>query len=509
MKIRLYLCLLLLLFSSTLLAQKQANNWIFGSKAGLTWNILQTFEAKRLDNQATINLKRIPTAIPINKFENSNYMEARSSSFALSDKYGNLQLYSDGTSYWGKTFRTFYNGSFGISSTQGGLLMPIKPSSNYQTEFIAIIPGSGYSGIDYMKIGFSYFYPNGTISVTRRALGQNNGYMGEVATIALKPNKKDMWVIAPRMYQNKPQLCAWLLNESGDNQIFYTPVISEMVTLPTSFPSGISSLHTGFIRLSPDSQHFVWGTNNGYTILGNFDIETGQASHVKYINVNGYGVEFSRSGNYVYISVSNGEVRVYETTTLLSASDPNTIVPIYTYNSGTRYATALQLAPDGRIYQPIYNTRSLIVVNKPELVETDPEVYILENILPDGGKVYSGLCNFSGSWFGSEIEGVEECCAGGEEIYSYSYAGGLGTDNIAYTMWDFGDNKGKVQVDVSTSSLSGIVNCPYVYEKPGTYTIKVYSYTSQGQLLNETMEYSVIVNLCVVKVNPHLRINVK
>lgn len=489
-------------------AQKQANNWIFGTKAGLTWNTLQIFEAKRLDDLTAVTLQRIPTAIHTSKFGNTNYMQAYNSSFALSDKDGNLQFYSDGAYAWNKSFIMFYNSGYGMSTTQGGVLMPIKPSSNYLSEFIAIIPGSGSnSGIDYMKFGYNYFSPGGAVSVARQkfANGIQNIGIGEVATIALKPNKKDMWVIAPRVYQNKPQLYAWLLNESGVNQNFFAPVVSEMVTLPTAFPSGY--LQTGFIKLSPDSRHFIWGTKYGYTVLGKFDIETGEASDVKYINVNGYGVEFSRSGRYVYISALDGQVNVYETDELLSASDPTTVAPVYTYNGGT-VGTALQLAPDGRIYQPINNTRSLIVVDKPEEAATDPKVCILEDILSDGGKVYLGLCNFSGSWFSSEIEGVEKCCAGGEEVYSYNYASGLGADNIAYTEWDFGDNN-IVQVNISTTSLTGIVTCPHVYDKPGTYSIKVQSYTSLGQLLGESMEHTVTVNPCVIRVNPHIRVKLK
>lgn len=506
----------LVFFTTPIIAQKQANNWVFGYGASLTWNKVQNYDAKRLDNGETIALKRIPTPIkndPIS--QGASQFISNGTSFALSDKDGNLRLYSDSRSLWNKFYekRTDLQGSY-LGTPQGGTLIPLGVSL---TDYIAVVPINSSTGVYVYKISEL----NGTINVTGSPINLATSVplgrsIAQTAAVVLKANKKDMWVIAPNLNNSSPAIFAITLNSSGNltGQNIQSPLLNVPITFNIN-----SMAASGQMKLSPDSRHILWamgdGDGNGKNssiMLAKFDINTGEVSNIKYKYSTARAIEFSPNGKYVYI-VEGNRTFIYDSNTLLYADDPNTVSPVYSYTIPTINATCfLQMAPDGRIYQAVASTisnksRNLIVINKPNHADSDPEVCILEDILAPGTYTSGGLCNFSGSWFSSDIDGDEEACANAENLYSYTYLLGATSEKIAYTIWEFSDGSPNQRIDVESSgqAAEGTVSCPHTFSKSGVYTIRVSSYTSSNVLISKTMDFTVLVNSCVVKVNPHIR----
>lgn len=512
-----------ILAGNVLYAQKQANNWVFGYNVILTWNTLQDFNAKRLDNGAVVTLKRIPTALPNLKMGSStNYFISNGTSFALSDKDGKIQIFSDAKDVWSSNFsKSLSLPNMYLGTPSGGTLMPIAGSS---TDYIAVVPVNGSTGVNVFKLRIDPAWGNISIIGSPVNLKQYiTSYVlyndvSQAAAMILKPDKKSMWVVVPGMPQgNKPSLYSVTLNAAGNTE--GAPIQNALPTSPASFPNmNIStSFATGQIKISPDSKYILWGMGIGYVLLGEFNIETGEVFSVKYFSSSATGIEFSRNGKFLYL-VSGRNTSVYSAAELLSAANPNSVSPVYTYTVPAlqNYTCYLQLAPDGRIYQTVASAggniaaRNMLVINQPDKADIDPEVYLLENILLEGTYTSGGLCNFSGSWFSNDIDGPNEVCALAQETYSYTYASGTTTDPVAYTIWNFGDGTPAKRVDISgPSSGSGVVTCSHIYTSPKTYAITVTSYTSANTILSTTMEHSVTANLCVAKVNPHIRITAK
>ena len=93
----------LIIFCNAASAQKQANNWYFGDKAGITFN------------------QGDPVALT------DSEMWSLEGCSTISDRDGNLMFYSNGMEVWDRTHNVMPNGSGllgDISTTQSGIIVP-------------------------------------------------------------------------------------------------------------------------------------------------------------------------------------------------------------------------------------------------------------------------------------------------------------------------------------------------------------------------------------------------
>ena len=106
-------------------------------------------------------------------------------------------------------------------------------------------------------------------------------------------------------------------------------------------------------------------TENGGVWLYDFDRFTGEVSNNQKLvdGINSYGVEFSTDVSKAYASITQNENFELLQWNLESPDIPNSVTEI----QGTtgRAATALQLAPDGKIYTPRLGSSTLSVINNP------------------------------------------------------------------------------------------------------------------------------------------------
>lgn len=462
-------------------AQRETYNWTFGNKVGLTWNTTRDFSATTISGSETKILTGLPTSF-------DSPLEATQGCFTLSDRKGKLLLFSNGRDLYNAN-KTKMNPDAdmvgNIDNAQSGILFtyPGKPG-----KYVTVTTGIWSRDI----LGYTVIDMNGNDGLGQVESINNSfpaGRMGKVGgsiTATRHANGVDYWVIAPG--KGTPSyLNIWRFTPDGINAPDY-------VQLPVSVSDGEKA--TGHIKFSPDGKHFVWATfNDSKLFFGNFDNSTGKFSNIKYITGTAggsefYGVEFSRSGKYMYVSktesgiVSSYLLYAFDFDALMKSANPQDYyknqMKRITFPKAGGMPAGLQLGPDGRLYIARHpNTTSpasLYVIENPEQFN-NLKIYNLNNFLT--GSSFMGLPSFAASWFEFKIDGETEFCLDNvEREYTLTISRGVGSEQLAYTQWDFGDNTTQVRDNNVTDG--DIQSHMHAYSAAGDYTITVTSYDASG-----------------------------
>lgn len=495
---------LLWLPGQALLAQKEANNWFFGFNAGITWNTTRTVSVTRVDGSgrpSPVSLEGLPTGLSGGKIHHYE------GCFTISDGEGNLLLYSNGMTIWNRNHGVMVTGLNGHnSSAQSGIAMP---NPGHPGQYMAVSLGEFLANnLSYTMVDMSLNDGLGGVANDLNGVAIKNilfkgaqGKTGETVSSIAHANGKDFWVVAPgrgaTTYFN-----AWLVTRDG---VADAPVV-------TTSPVPINTSQTcGYLKFSPDKKYFALPTYDLRQVLfGEFDAATGRFSNIKSISYStahgyGYGVEFSPSGDILYVSEGDAQgsqknyLSVYKFKDLLAAADPNTVSSkSYPIGNG-----ALQLGPDGRIYLVEKSTTYLYVVDNPEEYD-NLNIYRLPDNSLGGGICIYGLPSFSAHWFAtSSLTGNDSFCAGSLQAFSISITKGTAANAIEYIRWDFGDNSPIQEVHVAAD---GTITREHTYKKRGGYTITVKAYRSDStEITSLEQQFSVKVNTCFLPVNSHIR----
>lgn len=388
---------ILLLFPFSALCQGEANNWYFGVNAGINFNTSP------------------PTTLTNGQLNTS---EGCSS---ISDENGNLLFYTDGRTIWNRNHQIMSNadyfGGTGLlgdpSSTSSGLIVPHPTNENLYYVFTVDEPhhdnASSYPNQGPGTANGEYSDVPGT-SIPQDDDGYNNGLNYSVIDMTLDgglgnviPSEKNIHLVTydPSDSEEIKYKCSekitavkgsdcnsiWLLTHFIDK--FYafkidntgvntTPVISQ--TGPVIPISSYRRAALGYMKVSPNGKKLIIAHNTKtYNQIGSNDVEdggvylydfndsTGNVSNNLALleNVNAYGVEFSMETKKAYATVTQNNNALLYQWDLESTDIPNSINSINGVSGNT--ATALQLAPNGKIYKPIISTSRLAVINNPEL----------------------------------------------------------------------------------------------------------------------------------------------
>lgn len=482
-------------------AQKEANNWFMGDGVGLTWNVTRSFSAKGLFGTTDETMEGLPV------FVSGSKISTLEGCFSLSDSEGNLLFYSDGMTIWNKKHTQMANGS-GMqghnSSAQSGIILPYTGHPN---QYIAISIGErdadnmAYSIIDMTRDGGL-----GEVVTKNVRFSGQAGRLGESVTSILHKNGTDYWIIAPGR-GTPTYLNAWQITSDG---------IQNTLPITTSIGTTVQSSNTsGYIKFTPNGEHFVWGTwHSGQTFFGDFDNETGKFSNIKNLSHRGYGVEFSPSSKYLYISHDDGSksgIYVYNFEELLASSNPaNVTNKFYAFDKNVnpdRPNKALQLGSDGRIYIALSadngggdKSQNMAIIDNPEDYP-DLKIYKLEGFVSPG-YVWMGLPSFAANWFDISIGGEEETCMGTPQDYSVEITQSGGARLVDYILWDFGDGS---LIEKDSNASSGTHTRSHIYTQTGIYTITVSSYQT-GDVLIAEKKFQVKVRPCILPVNPNIHL---
>ena len=456
------LTLLFLSYSFFVFSQGQANNWYFGNKAGLSFN---NGTPEVLTDGEIITIEGVCT---------------------ISDKDGNLHLYSDGSTVWDRNHNIMPNGTDLLgdsSSTQSGILVP-HPKFNEDPSYhiyylITVDDNSGSDGLRYNIIDMNLNGGLGDLTLKNELLNPSST---EKVTAIHHANKRGYWVIAHERGNNN--FVSYLIDGTTINT---TPVVSSIGSITgTTFVENSA----GYLKASPDGKKLANAISTGIEIY-DFDNSTGALSNLIFIPYSSsnqtlnYGVEFSPNSKYVYTSIidigSGDSTKLFRYDISLgnaTAIENSRIELISTSNCRNDYQIgALQLAPDGNIYvaQSILNTvfdyEYLGVIKNPDAIFPS---YNCQEILFTTAYSRLGLPAFVQSFFITNMLDADGFCLNQPTQFTLS-----STDTIDSVLWNFGDG-----------NTSAEMNPSHTYTNPGTYNV-VATITSGGTSIDEEIEVTI------------------
>ncbi|MFZ1676713.1 MAG: dockerin type I domain-containing protein [Saprospiraceae bacterium] len=324
----------LLIMSECVLAQKQNNNWYFGTNAGLGFN------------------NSTPTPLVGEMF-------ALEGCASISDPGGHLLFYTNGMTVWNRNHIVMPNGN-GLEgdegSTQAGLIVPL-PNSNSQYYVFTIDEYSKNGNLYYSIVDMNLNGGLGDI-----VIGSKNiivvTRVAEQVTSVLHANGVDIWIVTHKT--NSDKFLSYLLTSSGLDSL---PVVSSIGSSHLAFElSGtIKASHGGSkIACSFTQQDFQYNVaelfdfNSATGILSNFYDLKLLITAERWV----YGIEFSPNDSLLYLSTNVVGSYLYqidlETKQLTTLST----------NTGADYG-ALQLGPDNKLYMARYGFPFLDVIQQP------------------------------------------------------------------------------------------------------------------------------------------------
>ena len=426
---------LLLLSFYNLFAQKQANNWALG------------------DYQLDFNSKQVQV-----KSDYADYLNRGIG--IISDKNGDLILYTDGFSVWNKNHQLMPNGaelipSHRSTSTQESIIIP-DPGNTSKYYIFTVDPWNGQetSGLYYSIVDLSA--DNGLGDVTSKGIRILENVTNKISA-TFHENGRDVWLLTYK--HNTNNYSSFLISSEGVSD---TPILSKIRK-----SQGFSA---GQLKFSTDGKKVACSRNYDYTEktaldLYDFDPSTGLLSNVKSFVLPAdrdcEGVEFSSDSKKLYVaqSGSSGESGLYQfdlsATFQEEIQESRTLLHKEIYN-GFRQ---LQLAPDGNIYITKGGggggTGHLGVISNVNAVAAD--VIVEENglDLQGGSSFVNHTPNFIQNYFFQTSFSYESTCQSKPTQFTIS-----NTHLLESAEWSFGQG-----------STSTDVNPVITYEEAGTYTV--------------------------------------
>jgi len=445
-------CLLCSWFS---LSQNEANIWYFGGKAGLDFN------------------SGVPVPL-LNGELNTNEGCA-----TISDSFGSLLFYTDGTNVWNRDHQVMPNGT-GLngddSSTQSAIIVP-KPNDLSIYYIFTVDDFGGPEGLQYSEVDLTLDGGLGDITTVKNVLLETPVTEKISAIKSLSLN--EYWIVAHKWQSN--EFISYNISESGVNP---NPVISAVGSFTGGPPNNVA---IGQLKISPSGEKIVLahrGLNQAQVC--DFNSNTGVVSNAItiYEDLNiaefPYGVEFSPNSELVYVSLQNGPIYQYN---LEAGTVIDVIGSRYTIDTMGGSNRGLQLGPDSKIYVAKTFETSLDVIENPN-AQGFACGYQANSVDLNGRTCFSGLPPFIQTFFNFNVGfQSENYCLGDATLFTLNT-----TQTYDAIEWDFGDG--------TTSTLE---NPTHTYNSAGYYQVSVTLSLNNQTAINEQ---TITINTIPVVMQP-------
>lgn len=429
-----------MLASVVCFSQGEANNWYFGKNAGLNFN------------------SGSPTVI----YDGQLSTEEGCSS--ISTPFGELLFYTDGMNVYDKSHQIMPNGTglYGnISSTQSSIIIP-KPGSS-SIYYIFTVPNLGTGALRYSEVDMELNNGLGDVNEVKNISLINP--VCEKLTVVRNSEGNGFWVITHGY--------TGIFSDTGDSFFSFSvtsdgvdpdPVISQVGTVI----DGLLYHTIGYLKVSPNGKKIIAANYGVVTELFDFNRETGQITNPVVISNNhaSYGVEFSLSGDLVYLTTGDAVLNELHQYDLTADDIPTSKKIIHTEPAGGEMY-ALQMAPDSKIYVAMFNTNYLSVINNPEVLGTGCN-FTRNSIDVSPAIVMSGLPQFNQSYFYGSIL-ANNLCLGSPTEFEF-----LSDIEINTIHWDFGDG-----------NTSELIAPSHQYENVGNYTVTLTATSNDGTIAKQ------------------------
>jgi len=436
-------------------SQGESNNWYFGDRAGITFNL-----------GAPISL----TDGVLNTLEGCS---------TISDPNGNLLFYTDGTTVYDRTHNVMPNGTgllADTSASQSAMIIP-QPGSLDIFYIFTIDNLNGY-GLHFSVVDLSL---NGGLGdVTNRKNVLLHTPSTEKITAVRHANGTDIWIVSQKA--STGQFFNYLIDNNGIN---LSGVVS-IVGLISTWSSGNPLDDIGYMKSSPDASKLACVYNGSQLLeLFDFDSTTGTVTNPIQIDVfstlgvstRPYGLEFAPNSRYLYVSETGNSIYQFDLDVFDEPSITASLIEINSIQSGSLLVNephaALQLGPDGKIYVAHFNHNYLGVINNPNL-QGNACNYEFDGVFLSSGVAKYGLPPIIPrfSFFRIEADGF---CLGDSTTFEI-----INGQNINSITWDFGDG-----------SSSNQLNPSHNYSTSGNYTVTV-TITTSTEIVSDSLDIRII-----------------
>ncbi len=399
------LLLIFILNLSAVYSQRETNIWYFGHYAGLDFN---TGSPIPLTDGVLSRLEGVAT---------------------MSDRYGNLICYTDGSIVWNKEHDIMPNGTGllgDMSSTESAIIVPYPQHDSLYYVFTVDEEGTE-NGLCYSVININL--ENGLGDITDEKNIQLETPITEKVTAVKHKNNEDIWIVSHGWETDS--FFVYSITPDGINT---TPDIYEVGTRHIEI--GMPGNNTvGYMRVDPTGQKIALVLQVVQLIeIFDFNNETGEVSNPITIEDTGgspYGVEFSPDGSMLYVTSFYDLHQIN-----LMAGTPDDIINSYTLIGSSdiaKFFGAIQLATDGKIYLCHKNSEYLGVINNPTELGLDCN-FDLYGLHLDGGISRMGLPNFLQTYFIPPGFNYQDYCVNDSTFFHIE-----DISNIDSVNWDFGD----------------------------------------------------------------------
>ena len=408
-------------------AQKEANIWYFGENAGLDFN------------------SGSPVVLVDGK------LNTHEGCASIADTNGNLLFYTDGITVWNKSHQVMLNGTglLGHPSSSSSAIIVPKPQSSNIYYIFTVDAEAGSNGLQYSEVDMLLDGGLGGITTYKNILLRTPAT--EKITAVRKSGSQGYWVVSHNFNNN--EFLAYSVSNMGVNT---SPVISPVgVNIPFGYTKGC-------IKISPNGKRLVAANSGLNTQLFDFDTTTGVVSNPITLtithDIDAYGVEFSPNNNVLYLSTAIGYHDVYQFD-LNAGSEIDIVNSRIEITNDIALYGQLQLATDGKIYVAETDTKSVGVINNPDVVGLGCN-YVTDAVNLLTGKCALGLPPFIQSFFRISNIQFENVCFGNMTKFSLN-------DIVDSVVWDFGDPASGV------TNTSTDFEPTHIFSSPGTYDVSV------------------------------------
>lgn len=375
---------------------------------------------------------------------------------AVSDPNGKLFFYTDGRTVYNRTHAQMTNGN-GLngdpSSTQSAVAVA-DPANSKKFYLFTVDAFAGTKGLCYSVIDMSQSGGLGAVTTKNVKLKYP---VSEKITAVRKPYSSVVWVIS-RGWDND-SFHIFKLDSFGC-KFYRSQSIGTVLT-------GGTGNTAGYLKSNIQGTKIAYATYQGFVESFDFDpVNAIFSNPIKFAGLgNAYGVEFSKSGNLLYIcSPSSKKILQAD---LEAGSPANILASLSTVVNVTGNAAyGLQMGPDGRIYLAIASSDYISCIPKPE-IKGNGCGYILKAVDLNGKLCRAGLPNALNSDLFEPISNFtwKVNCAG--DVVQFYDTFDFSLDSL---IWYFGWN-GKTALATSKQSKP-----QFQFPTLGDYGVKLVAY---------------------------------
>ena len=434
---------LVLIFNITANGQGQARYWHFGTGAGLDF--------------ATSP----PSLLAVSS------LTTYEGTADISDAFGNLLFYTDGTTVYTASNTVMGNGTglFGNNSSTQSAIIVKKPGSATLYYIFTIDQLAGTSGLCYSIVDMAMAAGSGSVVIKNVNV---YGPSCEKLTAVKHCNGVDYWIVSHEYNSNVFR--SYLLSSGG----------LSAGSVNSSCGAAVSNtLETiGYMKCSPQGSKLLCARYNitaapsTVAELFDFDSSTGVVSNpVALLNASSYGCEFSSDGSKAYVGLYDKQTILQYN--LCAGSNSAIIASQYSINCPGATIGALQLAPDSKIYVSLFSSSVLAAINSPNQAGATCN-FALNALSIPGATTQLGFPNFIADYFkplASTFSHTASCLTASftsqAQVGLISDQCSVKPSTVQSVTWNFGDpSSGPANTSIGTTAT-------HVFSSAGTYTVKL------------------------------------